>query len=79
MFEFRCRNTTFENNTTNEAIVASFRKPPAHNTPIPASHHNVAAVVRPRIRFFSLSLIMTPAPKKPIPATTCAATREISI
>src|SRR6516165_11234903 len=38
-----------------------------------AEHHRVAAVLRPRT--FRPSRKITPAPKKPIPDTTCAATR----
>ena len=61
---------TLAKSTTKDATIASFIKPPAHNTPIEASHHKVAAVVSPRTLLFLLSFIITPAPKKPIPATT---------
>ena len=42
-----------------------------------ASHHKVAAVSSPLI--FPLSFKITPAPKKPIPDTTCAAILETSL
>ena len=53
-----------ENKIAIHPVVASISKPPAHKTPIAALHHKVAAVFNPLI--FPPSLIITPAPKKPI-------------
>ncbi len=48
-------------------------KPAPHSTPTAAEHHTVAAVLSPRTPKPSLKI--TPAPRKPTPVTTCAATR----
>lgn len=52
-------------------ITASIINPVLVSTPMAAEHHNVAAVLSPLP--FSPPLIITPAPKKPIPQTTWAA------
>ena len=52
-------------------------KPPAHKIPIAASHHRVAAVVKPLT--LEPSFNMAPAPKKPMPVTTPAAILVISL
>lgn len=57
-----------ENNIIIVPRIASVMAPPAQRIPIAASHQRVAAVVKPLI--FLPSLRITPAPKKPIPATT---------
>ena len=61
-----------DNKTNAVPSDASITIPDAHNAPIAATHHNVAAVFNPLILLPSLRI--TPAPKKPIPDTTCAAT-----
>ena len=48
--------------------MASTRRLAEHNIPIAAEHHKVAAVVNPLTAL--PSFIITPAPRKPIPATT---------
>ncbi len=55
------------------AASAFLNCPKPHNTPMPAEHHSVAAVFSPRT--FIPSRMMTPAPRKPIPETICAAIR----
>jgi hypothetical protein len=42
--------------------------------PMPATAQTLAAVVSPRMAF--LRRMIVPAPRKPIPLTTCAATRD---
>ncbi len=66
----------FDDKTNAVPILAYTKSPPAVNTPIAATHQRVAAVFNP----FTLlpSLNITPAPKKPIPQTTCDATRVLS-
>ena len=62
--------------TPNGLYRCNISSPNAVRVPTAALHHNVAAVFKPRIFLPSLKII--PAPKKPIPETTCAATLEIS-
>ena len=64
-------NMTFDKRTNAVPIVASTTSPAAHKVPIAATHHKVAAVLSPFILLPSLSI--TPAPKKPMPETTCDA------
>ena len=52
--------------------------PPPQASPIAAVTHRPAAVVRPRTTFSLLWKMMVPAPMKPIPETTWAATRDTS-
>ena len=66
-----------ENNIIIVPKIASVMAPPAHRIPMAASHQRVAAVVKPLI--FLPSLRITPAPKKPIPATTWLAILETSV
>ena len=61
----------FAKRTIKVPTIASNKKPPVHKIPIAASHHKVAAVVSPLTLI--PSLIITPAPKNPIPVTTWAA------
>ena len=49
-------------------VIASSKRLAEHNIPIAAEHHKVAAVVNPLMAL--PSFIITPAPKKPMPATT---------
>ena len=56
------------NNINRVPVMASSKRLAEHNIPIAAEHHKVAAVVKPLTAF--PSFIITPAPKKPIPATT---------
>ena len=56
------------------AMTATIYMPVPQDSPMAAVTHNPAAVVSPRTTF--LLKMMVPAPKKPIPETTCAATRE---
>ena len=58
-------------------IAASMACPKPDKTPMAAEHQSVAAVFKPRT--FKPSRMMTPAPKKPMPDTTCAAMRIDSI
>ena len=58
------------------AMTATIYMPVPQDSPMAAVTHNPAAVVSPRTTF--LWKMMVPAPKKPIPETTCAATREES-
>jgi hypothetical protein len=55
------------------AITAPFQKPAAAAMPIAATSQRLAAVVNPRI--VKPWRKISPAPRKPIPVTTCAATR----
>ena len=56
------------NSINNVPIIASIKRLAEHKTPMAAAHQRVAAVVRPFTDF--PSFIITPAPRKPIPATT---------
>ena len=56
--------------------IASTYIPYPHRHPIAAAHQTVAAVVKPLTVSPCLKII--PAPKKPIPDTTCAMIRELS-
>ena len=60
------------------AIIASKIKPAPVATPIAAAAQMIAAVVKPEIASFFLCKI-TPAPKKPMPLITCAASRIGSV
>ena len=55
---------------------AAANMPVPQANPMAAVTHRPAAVVSPRTTFFWK--IIVPAPKKPMPDTTCAATREES-
>ena len=57
-------------------IAAARYIPVPQASPMAAVTHRPAAVVRPRTMFFWK--MMVPAPRKPMPETTCAATREES-
>src|SRR5690606_32455254 len=56
------------------AEIDGIYKPPPTASPTPATDHTLAAVVRPRITWPRASI--APAPRKPMPDTTCAATRD---
>ena len=58
------------------AAPASQNIPAPQARPMAAATHRPAAVVTPRTTFFWK--MMTPAPMKPMPETTCAATRAAS-
>ena len=58
-------------------VAASKRRFAAQRIPIAALHQRVDAVVSPLT--FLESFIITPAPRKPIPATTWAATLVVSL
>jgi hypothetical protein len=61
-------------NKTNPVAIAAYSEYPAPaRTPIAAEHQSVAAVLRPRTLIPSRKI--SPAPRKPIPDTTWAATR----
>lgn len=64
-------NIMFDSKTKSVPSDASTTSPDAHKAPIAATHHKVEAVLSPFILLPSLNI--TPAPKKPIPDTTCAA------
>jgi hypothetical protein len=66
-------STDFTNTTKPVATVAYSRKPAPARTPIAAEHQSVAAVLSPRT--LKPSRKISPAPRKPIPETTWAATR----
>ena len=59
------------------AIMAMAYSPMPTASPMPAATHIPAAVVRPRMDDFVL--MMAPAPRKPMPLMTCAATRAGSL
>src|SRR2546422_3399831 len=59
--------------TITVTIAAGTSNPEPASTPTAAAHQRVAAVVSPRT--LKPSLKITPAPRKPIPDTTCAAMR----
>ena len=61
------------NTTSPVSTTAKGQAPAPAIMPTPAEHHNVAAVFRPCT--LNPSRKMMPAPRKPIPDTTCAATR----
>lgn len=56
------------------APIAPTYMPPPVARPMPATAHRLAAVVSPRIT--SPRSRIDPAPRKPMPETTCAATRD---
>lgn len=56
------------------AAMAATYKPPPTARPTAATDHRLAAVVNPRT--ISPRNRIEPAPRKPMPETTCAATRE---
>jgi hypothetical protein len=56
------------------ATTAISHNPPPAAVPTAATSQIVAAVVRPRTE--SRRTKITPAPRKPMPLTICAATRE---
>jgi hypothetical protein len=61
-------NAVFVRTTTPVMMAASAKNPEPVNAPTAAEHHSVAAVSIPLI--FNPSLIMTPAPRNPMPETT---------
>jgi hypothetical protein len=67
------RNVRLTRTTKLVASAACSGWPLPASSPTAAEHHNVAAVLRPVT--CSPSRKMMPAPRKPIPETTCAATR----
>ncbi len=71
------RSKILESKTSNVPTVASTSMPQALSTPIDATHQSVAAVLRPLILLPFRKI--TPAPRKPMPDTTWAAMRLMSL
>jgi len=70
------RRPTFAAMTAIAPLIADPYMPSPDSVPIAAEHHNVAAVLSPLM--FSPFRRITPAPKKPMPDTTCPALRKSS-
>ena len=73
----RALMTSSPSNTMTVAMVAATNMPVPHARPMAAVTHRPAAVVSPRTTFFWK--MMVPAPRNPMPDTTCAATRDESL